>query len=280
MSRLPLLSLCSPLPAAAALHHHVLVILQHHPVLRVQVEQGDGAEGGWDAAGPRHCSIHWVYQSLHHGVARGVHVVGQGEATLSQAEEGVVAAGCNDPLVPANIVEIYVQRMAAASVTRKAFQFRSTPAISFHPPSFAPTNPILITPPTRHCVNCFFGPCPGLVPAAALAVAPRPLFCPFSPSHPLAATWGPPAMFDQRLSAPVMTISHQEGSLLGPAMLVLTHRPAHPQVALFVFLCLLLTGCWGEAPLRGGGGAVLRSDLQEKAQAATTREGLMEELRT
>lgn len=105
------LSLCefsSPLPAAAALHHHVLVILQHHSVLRVQVEQGYGAEGSGDAAGPRHCSIHRVHQGLHHGVARGVHVVGQRKATLSQAEEGVVAAGCNDPLVPPYIIEIYI----------------------------------------------------------------------------------------------------------------------------------------------------------------------------
>ncbi len=97
-----------PLPAAAALHHHVLVILQNHSVLRVQVEQGDGAEGRGDAAGPGHCYIHRVYQSLHHGVARGVHVVGQRKATLSQAEEGIIAAGRNDPLVPAHIVEIYI----------------------------------------------------------------------------------------------------------------------------------------------------------------------------
>lgn len=97
-----------PLPASASLHHHVLIILQHHSVLRVQVEQGDGAEGGGDAAGPRHCSIHRVYKGLNHGVAGGVHVVSQGEATLSQAEESIVATWCNYPLVPAHIIEIYI----------------------------------------------------------------------------------------------------------------------------------------------------------------------------
>lgn len=188
---------CSgPLPAAAALHHHILVVLQHHSVLRVQIEQGDGAEGGGDTAGPRHCSVHRVHQSLHHGVAGGVHVVGQRKATLSQAKEGVIAAGRNDPLVPAHFVEIYIQRMTAASVAGKAFQFRSAATISFNPSTFAPADPSFIMPPPWNSIPRFFGPSQGFGSTAAFAAAPHSLFGPFSPSHPLATTGGPPAMFD------------------------------------------------------------------------------------
>lgn len=73
-----------------------------------------------------------------------------------------------------------------------------------------------------------------------------------------------------------MTVGHQEGSLLGPAVLVLTHRPAHPQVSLFVFLCFLPTCSRGEVLVKGG--AVLRSDLQEEAQDTGPSKSLMEEL--
>lgn len=161
------------------------------------MEQGDGAKGGGDAARTRHCSIHRVYQSLHHGVTRGVHVVCQGKATLSQAEEGIVAAGRNDPLVPAYIFEIYIQRMTSAFITRKAFQFRSTTTISFHPSAVVPTDLSFITPPPWYCIPLFFGPPPDLVSIVTLAAAPGLfVFCAFLPSNPLANGGGPPAMFD------------------------------------------------------------------------------------
>lgn len=158
------------------------------------MEQGDGAKRGGDAARTGHCSIHRVYQSLHHGVTRGVHVVRQGKATLSQAEEGIVTTGRNDPLVPAYIFEIYIQRMTPAFITRKAFQFRSTTTVSFHPSAVVPTDSSFIVPPPWYCIPLFLGPPPDLVSIAALAAAPG-LFV-FCPSNPLANGGGPPAMFD------------------------------------------------------------------------------------
>lgn len=82
----------------------------------VQVEEGDGAEGGGDAAGARHSSVDRVDQGLHHGMAGRVHVVGQRKAALPQAEKGVVATGSNNPPVPSDIVKIYIKVMASAPV--------------------------------------------------------------------------------------------------------------------------------------------------------------------
>lgn len=186
----------SPLPAAAALHHHVLIILQHHSVLMVQVEQGNGAEGGGHAAGPRHRSVHRVHHGLHHGVAGGVHVVGQRVAALPQAEEGVVAARRDDPLVPAHVIEINIQGMAAAPATGETLQFCRVTAISFHSSTIAPAEPSLFTPQALHKITYFFGPPLPLVFLVALAAVLCPGVGPFSSSYPALITRLSSAMFD------------------------------------------------------------------------------------
>lgn len=268
----------APLPAAATLHYHVLVVLQHNSVFRVQIEQGDGAEGGGDAACPGHCSIHGVDQSLHHSVAGGVHVVSQWEATLAQAEEGVVAARRNDPFVPAHVVEIHVQRVAAAPVAGKSFQLCGAPAVPFHSGALVPTVPSFVPPPACLGVPCFFGPTPKMVSLAALAALPAlPFLSQFSIFNPLATNGGPPAMFDQGLPSSVVTVGHQQGSLLGPAVFILTQRPTHSQVSLLVFLQILLT-CSSRRALIQVCGAVLWSDLQKEAEGASPCQGFMQEL--
>lgn len=62
-------------------------------------------------------------------------------------------------------------------------------------------------------------------------------------------------------------------------MIVLPHRPANPQVSLFVFAFLLLARSRGEALVRRRRGAVFRSDLQEETQAARPNMGPVEEIR-
>lgn len=192
----PVFTISDSLPAATALHHHVLIILQHNAVLMVKVEEGNGAEGGGNAAGPGHRSIHSVYHSLNHGMAGGIHVVSQRITALSQAKEGIVATGSNDPLVPTHIFEIYIQGMTTASATGKALQFCWMTTISFHPSTIAPADPSFITPPALHSIPYFFGPPPALVSIVALAAISGPCFWSFSPSYPLVITRGFPVMFD------------------------------------------------------------------------------------
>lgn len=76
-----------------------------------------------------------------------------------------------------------------------------------------------------------------------------------------------------------MTVSDQEGPLLGPAVIVLPQRPAHPQMSPFVFLSLLLYSR-ELALVMERGGAVLWSDFQEEVQVAISSKGLLEEIGT
>lgn len=63
------------LPAATALHHHVLILLVDHIVARVNVEDADGAEFGGDtAAGWAGVRVHRVHKCLNDGMIRRLQV--------------------------------------------------------------------------------------------------------------------------------------------------------------------------------------------------------------
>ena len=54
--------------ASAPLHHHLLIIFQHHLVVLVQIQHGNGAQFGGDTAGLRDARINGVDQGLHNGM--------------------------------------------------------------------------------------------------------------------------------------------------------------------------------------------------------------------
>lgn len=103
-----------PSATATAQHRHVLVVLQNDLVLLVQVEHGYRAEGGRYAAGLRHqARVRRVDEILDDRVVGRVEVVGQREGTVAVAVEGVVARRRDDPVVPADVREVHVERMPA-----------------------------------------------------------------------------------------------------------------------------------------------------------------------
>lgn len=88
--------------AAAALHHHVLILLQDHVGALVEVEHWDAAQLGGGAAGLGYApvGVHEVDQGLDDGVVGGVHVGVEGEGALSVAVEGGVPVRGDDPVLP------------------------------------------------------------------------------------------------------------------------------------------------------------------------------------
>ncbi len=103
------------LPAPTALHHHVLVLLVHHIIGRVNVQNTDGAESGRDAAGRwRGSGIHGVHESLDDGVIGRLQMRADGKVADAVAVEGLVLQRCDDPVVPAHFLEVDVQLLAVA----------------------------------------------------------------------------------------------------------------------------------------------------------------------
>ena len=101
----------------ASLDDHVVIIFEDDLVILVDVEHGDGGELGRDATRPRHGSrVHRVHQRLHDCVIRGVEVIGQRERAVALAVVGVVARWGDDPVVPADVAKVDVERMASAIV--------------------------------------------------------------------------------------------------------------------------------------------------------------------
>lgn len=79
------------LPAAARLHHHVLVLLVDHVIGSVDVENADGAEArGHAAGGRRRVRRHGVEQRLNDGVVGLVHfeVQCRQERILARTQRG------------------------------------------------------------------------------------------------------------------------------------------------------------------------------------------------
>ena len=85
---------------AAALDHHVLVLLQNDVGALVEVEDEDRGELLRGAARFRDVvRVHQVHERLHDGVVGRVHVRVQREGALAGAVEGLVVVGGDDPVL-------------------------------------------------------------------------------------------------------------------------------------------------------------------------------------
>jgi len=108
---------CANLSTATAHHGHLLVVLQHHRTLVVEIEHGHAVQLRGHAARLWHLAgIHVVDQGLHHRMVGGVEVVGQREGALSVAVVRIIAQWCHNPIIPADVREVHIQRVPPAGV--------------------------------------------------------------------------------------------------------------------------------------------------------------------
>ena len=102
--------------AATAARHHVIVLLEHHVLVVVKVQQVDGEQLVGHAArrldAPR--QLQGVDDGLHRGVVAGPHVLTQREGAGALAVVGVVATRRHDPARPADLLEVHVEGQALA----------------------------------------------------------------------------------------------------------------------------------------------------------------------
>lgn len=93
---------------ATAECHHVVILLQNHVLLVIEVQQADGLEFFWDAAGRPHVTgeFECVHDGAHRGVVGGFEVSPQRERTRAGAVVSVVTAGGDDPAGPADLLEV------------------------------------------------------------------------------------------------------------------------------------------------------------------------------
>lgn len=97
-------------------HNHVPVFFQDDIGVVVEVKNRDGIQFGWCAAWFGDVlGIHKVDQGLYNGVVGGIHVCIEREGTLSITIVGSVALGCNDPVLPSQVLEAHVKLMLLAS---------------------------------------------------------------------------------------------------------------------------------------------------------------------
>lgn len=102
--------------APTRLDHHVLVLLENHVGVVVEVEDHNGRQFGGRAARLRNIvGVHQMDQSLDDGVIGGVHVRVQRETALPVAEEGGVTVRCYDPVLPTQVFEADVERPLLAT---------------------------------------------------------------------------------------------------------------------------------------------------------------------
>lgn len=98
--------------AAASEDRHVLIVLQHHLILFIQIEHRYRAERGRHATRLRHhARLGRINECLHDRVIRRVQMVCQRKRAITVAVEGVVSGRRDDPIVPADVREVDVERM-------------------------------------------------------------------------------------------------------------------------------------------------------------------------
>ena len=100
--------------APTSLHYHLLIIFQNHLVILIQVQHGDGAQFGGNTTGFGDAGVDRVDEGLHNGMDGGVEVVGQRKGAVPVAVEGLVAWWGHNPVVPAHITEVHIERVAPA----------------------------------------------------------------------------------------------------------------------------------------------------------------------
>lgn len=96
--------------AAAGPHDHVPVFLQDDVGAVVEVEDRDGVELSWSAAGLGHrIWVDKVDQCLHDGVVGSIHVGVQREGTFPLTVVRGIAFGRDDPVLPSQVSEADVK---------------------------------------------------------------------------------------------------------------------------------------------------------------------------
>lgn len=103
------------LMASASSHDHIPVFFQDDVGVIVKVKNRDGIELSRCTAWLGHVlGIHKVNQGLYNGVVGGIHVCVEWEGTLSITVVGSIAFGCNDPVLPSQVLEAHVKLMLFA----------------------------------------------------------------------------------------------------------------------------------------------------------------------
>lgn len=102
--------------APTASCHHVIVLLQHHVFVIVEVQQIDGEEFVGHAARRLDAfgKFERVDDGLDGGVVRRSHVLAQRKGTGAFAVVSVITARRHDPSGPADLLEVYVEWQALA----------------------------------------------------------------------------------------------------------------------------------------------------------------------
>lgn len=105
-------------PASATNHRHILVVLEHHFVLIVKIEHGNRVQLSWNTA---HLWCHFGFQCvnerLHHSMVSRVHVISMRIMALALAVVRFVARWSDNPVCPADICEVHVQRFSLAQLS-------------------------------------------------------------------------------------------------------------------------------------------------------------------
>lgn len=97
-----------------SLYYHLLIIFQYHLVILIQVQHGDGTQFGGNTTGFGDTGVDRVDQGLHNGMVGGVEVVSQWKGAVPVAVEGLVAWWGHNPVVPAHVAEVHIERVAPA----------------------------------------------------------------------------------------------------------------------------------------------------------------------
>lgn len=94
---------------AAAQRHHVVILLQNHVLLIIEIQQTDGLESVGDTAGRPHLvagELERMHDGAHRGVVGRSEVSPQGERAGAFAVVGVVSPGGDDPARPADLLKV------------------------------------------------------------------------------------------------------------------------------------------------------------------------------
>lgn len=108
-NRVKVHELHSPSVTAAAQRHHVVILLQNHVLLIIEVQQTDGLEPVGDTAGGSHFvtrELERVHDGAHRGVVGGSEAPSQWERAGTLAVVGIVTPGRDDPARPADLLEV------------------------------------------------------------------------------------------------------------------------------------------------------------------------------
>ena len=116
--------------APAAHRHHIIILLQNHVLLVVEVQQADGLQFVRHATGGAHVvgQLECVHDGLHGGVVGGAQALPEREGAGALAVVGVVAPRGYDPARPSDFLEVHEQGNPLAGLRAPAEEGRDRSA--------------------------------------------------------------------------------------------------------------------------------------------------------